>query len=899
MTNNRKKLVLDYLNELDTPVTAKEIASALSLDRANISRYLNELYKENQIKKMPGRPVLYQAISINEANQKEDSNKKAFSRLIGYEASLKEMVQQAKAAILYPPNGLHTIIFGQTGTGKSLFAECMYQYALESNALTKDAPFITYNCADYAQNPQLLFGHIFGVKKGSYTGATQDRTGLLHQANNGILFLDEIHRLPPEGQEMLFTFIDKGIYRPLGESNETYHANVLIIGATTEKSDVLLSTFTRRIPMAITLPELAERTIEERYELIDSFLKQEAQRLNQKITIKREVLLAFMLYQPEGNIGQFQRDLKLVCAKAFLNFRTEKRSSLKIDQKDLPLQVQKGLLSIKEMPKQMERLIQQDKAEFTYRPVNEGSESLIKQQPEMAIDPLTAKNLVKKTNKNLLEDYQLEGLNHKEQKTYFNEYVKTLSATSYIRKQMIDPVLKNLIEQMYLVAKKRLHRSYSSKIEFAFALHLQSALERIEEKQQIDFPNLNEIRKNYSKEFQVAIDLSAMIEETYSVEIPFEEIGFITLFLTKQEETEIPQVQEKTTAIMVLMHGKTTASSMMETVKELLETEVGIAINMPLTMKVQDMYNRVRQTIMEDKEMYQQGLLILTDMGSLNTFGNMLAEDLGLRIKSLPMVSTQVVLEAVRMASIGRTLEDIYQSCQTVLKSSTKQLTLMDKKKQKAILVTCFTGEGVAKKLEQRIRPVMDSAKVSIIPLQFLHREAFKQRIDQLMETYDIKAIVGTVEFDYQNIPFYTTYDIFNDEKLLLLKNQIEEELPINEMIQSLTGTLKKVGSIQQLMRFLQKLMQQLKNQLNVMIPAGVETGMMLHVAFLIEGLKTGTIVRKFSNLEEYAKKNRMTMDVIKATLIPLEKQYQIAIPEDEIAYIAQMIIENEVKFHI
>ncbi|MGB7366904.1 PRD domain-containing protein, partial [Carnobacterium jeotgali] len=357
--------------------------------------------------------------------------------------------------------------------------------------------------------------------------------------------------------------------------------------------------------------------------------------------------------------------------------------------------------------------------------------------------------------------------------------------------------------------------------------------------------------------------------------------------------------QQKTTAIMVLMHGKTTASSMLETVKELLETMVGIAINMPLSMKVQVMYNRVRQTIMEDKEAYEQGLLILTDMGSLNTFGNMLAEDLGLRIKTLPMVSTPVVLEAVRMASIGRTLEDIYQSCQTVLKSSTKQLTSMDVKKKKAILVTCFTGEGVAKKLEQRIRPILDSDNVSIIPLQFLHREAFNQRIDQLMETYEIKAIVGTVEFDYQNIPFYTAYDIFNDEKLRLLKNQVEEELPINEMIQSLTGTLNKVGSVQQLMYFLQKLMQQLKNELNVMIPAGVETGMILHIAFLIEGLKTGTILRKFSGLDEYAKKNRMIMDVIKVTLIPLEKQYQIAIPDDEIAYIAQMIIENKVNFHL
>ncbi len=80
------------------------------------------------------------------------------------------------------------------------------------------------------------------------------------------------------------------------------------------------------------------------------------------------------------------------------------------------------------------------------------------------------------------------------------------------------------------------------------------------------------------------------------------------------------------------------------------------------------------------------------------------------------------------------------------------------------------------------------------------------------------------------------------------------------------------------------------------MIPAGVETGMILHVAFLIEGLKTGTIVREFSELEEYAKKNRMMMDVVKATLIPLEKQYQLIIPEDEIAYITQMIIENKVK---
>lgn len=91
------------LNEINKGVTAKDIALALSLDRANVSRYLNELYKENQLEKITGRPVLYQSIAVNENEQEEYSKMNAFSRLIGYEASLKEVVQQAKAAILYPP----------------------------------------------------------------------------------------------------------------------------------------------------------------------------------------------------------------------------------------------------------------------------------------------------------------------------------------------------------------------------------------------------------------------------------------------------------------------------------------------------------------------------------------------------------------------------------------------------------------------------------------------------------------------------------------------------------------------------------------------------------------------------------------------------------------------------
>lgn len=69
--------------------------------------------------------------------------------------------------------------------------------------------------------------------------------------------MDEIHRLPASGQEILFSLIDRGEFRRLGETNNTRKANVLIIAATTEDPDSnLLDTFRRRIPMVITLPNL-------------------------------------------------------------------------------------------------------------------------------------------------------------------------------------------------------------------------------------------------------------------------------------------------------------------------------------------------------------------------------------------------------------------------------------------------------------------------------------------------------------------------------------------------------------------------------------------------------------------------------------------------------------------
>lgn len=153
----RKEEIFHFLQTTKESYSAQEVAEKFQLDRTNVSRYLNELYKEKKIEKGNGKPIKYRIPSI--------LHNYPFRRLIGADGSLKVAVQQAQAAILYPPRGLHTLILGKTGTGKSLFAECMYEYAKDSKVIRENAPFITFNCADYSQNPQLLYGHIFGIKK--------------------------------------------------------------------------------------------------------------------------------------------------------------------------------------------------------------------------------------------------------------------------------------------------------------------------------------------------------------------------------------------------------------------------------------------------------------------------------------------------------------------------------------------------------------------------------------------------------------------------------------------------------------------------------------------------------------------------------------------------------------
>ncbi|MEL5941088.1 sigma 54-interacting transcriptional regulator, partial [Tetragenococcus halophilus] len=216
--------------------------------------------------------------------------------------SMKNAGEQAKAAILYPPRGLNCLITGPTGSGKTYFAHAMFQFAKANNVIARNKELIVFNCADYANNPELLMSHLFGYAKGAFTGADEEKTGVIDQADQSMLFLDEIHRLPPEGQEMIFYFMDHGTYSRLGETGKHHSAEVRIIGATTEDpNSTLLDTFVRRIPINIQLPSFVSRPAFEKVDLVKVMVSHEAHRIQRTISLTEDVVKALIGSVSYGN----------------------------------------------------------------------------------------------------------------------------------------------------------------------------------------------------------------------------------------------------------------------------------------------------------------------------------------------------------------------------------------------------------------------------------------------------------------------------------------------------------------------------------------------------------------------------------------------------------------------
>jgi arginine utilization regulatory protein len=228
-----------------------------------------------------------------------------FSNLIGLNKNFLECIKWAKSA---SKTDSPVLIFGETGTGKELFARSIHE---ESNR--SQGPFLAINCAAIPEN--LLEGILFGTVKGAFTGAV-NRTGLLEQASGGSLFLDEINSMPPALQAKLLRVLEEKKVRRLG-GNEDVSFDTRIISSCNvepvkaiESGQIRADLFYRLAVVFISLPPLKDRLDD--LELlsgyfIHNFNKQFGKNI---LDLDENVAAAFKKYHWPGNVRQLKHTIE-------------------------------------------------------------------------------------------------------------------------------------------------------------------------------------------------------------------------------------------------------------------------------------------------------------------------------------------------------------------------------------------------------------------------------------------------------------------------------------------------------------------------------------------------------------------------------------------------------------
>lgn len=797
--NITERKITEILIERGFDISRSAVSKILKSDEIK-NRIAEDSSKNNEITKGTNSKKeinVENVLKINNSTEKEND----FEMLIGYNGSLKEKVNLAKSAIVYPPNGLHTIIYGETGVGKSELANCMYKYAIRTGIKGKESPFIVFNCADYAENPNMLMSQLFGSIKGAYTGAAENREGLVEKADGGILFLDEIHRLPASGQEILFSLIDRGEFRRLGETNNTRKANVLIIAATTEDPDSnLLDTFRRRIPMVITLPNLDSRPKLERYDIIIKFFEREAIRINKNIIITKEVLYGFMNYKCKSNIGQLKSDIQVSCARAFSK-NPDSSDKLIIDVDSLRTYIKE---SIKDNEDNLEFSFDRVNLEDTYIDIDEINSNKIclseenvdeiYKYAEKELKVLESRQYSQEEIKNLF----FERLDRKFNQIKKNNIIENRKKI-HIISENLTPETMEIMNKISTIVKAQ-YRFINKGLYMVLATHIEEAIKRVRNGKNIINPSLENIKKNMSEEYDLARYIVTIIENIAKISLPEDEIGYIAYYIYKfcmNEET-----MDKKVKVVIVTHGKV-GIEMSKVVNQILGTMSTYGIEFPMDMPPQKGIEKVMQDIKALD--FKNDILMLIDMGSLVILGEKIEEELGLRCRVINRVDTILAMEAGKSAVIeGKNLDKIVEDLKknkyySIV--SNKNYKSKDINKKDLVLTLCLSGRGTALSLKNRIEQKLLKENIESIEVKALgviDDQKIEEKIKELEKEYRIIAICGTLETEINDIPFIPYTDILKgngidkviqyskyekeEEKENKLENLIYEELILDDV---------------------------------------------------------------------------------------------------------------------
>ncbi|MBS8266677.1 sigma-54-dependent Fis family transcriptional regulator [Mesobacillus boroniphilus] len=280
-------LILTGHGTIDTAIEAMKVGAF---------DYITKPYNLSELELTIGKAAENKALK-----EKNDSMKKIIAQhngfnIIGDSANFKEVLEMTKRIA---DSDVPVLIEGESGTGKELFAKALHYWSCRA-----DEPFVPVNSGALPEH--LLESELFGHARGSFTGASQDKKGLVEAAKGGTLFLDELGEMPLALQVKLLRFLETGEFRRVGDVRER-HVTVRVVAATNRDMEKEVAEgrfredlYYRLNVVKLTIPPLRERK-GDLPALIDYFIGKTKDPSKQ---LSAEALAALEQYDFPGNVRE-------------------------------------------------------------------------------------------------------------------------------------------------------------------------------------------------------------------------------------------------------------------------------------------------------------------------------------------------------------------------------------------------------------------------------------------------------------------------------------------------------------------------------------------------------------------------------------------------------------------
>ncbi len=283
------------------------IENAVEAMQAGAIDYVTKPFEEKKLNVSVERALNIGRIMDENINLRAQvAEKLNIGRMVAESPAMKRILECVRAVAASNAN---VLVYGESGTGKELVTR-----AIHDSSPRRHAPFVAINCAAIPDN--LLESELFGHEKGSFTGATERKTGKFEQADGGSLFLDEIGEMNMAIQAKLLRAIEQQEFQRVG-GNRTIKTNVRFIAATNKdlRESVRLGSFREDLFFRINvfpihLPPLRER-LEDVVPLARFFIKKFCVEMGRK-PIELEKSAEALLMQGEwlGNVRELQNTIE-------------------------------------------------------------------------------------------------------------------------------------------------------------------------------------------------------------------------------------------------------------------------------------------------------------------------------------------------------------------------------------------------------------------------------------------------------------------------------------------------------------------------------------------------------------------------------------------------------------